>query len=105
MAQADRVHSTPLFDRLSCLSADASPVRQIGSDNRTSQTQCGTAEMTALPALVVPNSLPATIAAELEAAVDLARAEKSEATRRAYRTDFRLFSAWCESKGVLALPA
>lgn len=52
-----------------------------------------------------PHSVPATIEAELEAAVNLARAEKSEATRRAYCTDFRFFSEWCESKGVLALPA
>jgi hypothetical protein len=53
----------------------------IVSDNQTSQTQSGTAEMTALPALSILYSVPASIAPEIEAAVDLARAEKSEATR------------------------
>src|SRR5829696_3718065 len=41
----------------------------------------------------------------LPVVVDLARAEKSPATRLAYRSDFRQFSVWCEGKAVLALPA
>jgi site-specific recombinase XerD len=61
--------------------------------------------MTALPAFGDPPELPSTIEPELRAAVDLARNEKSEATRRAYRTDFRQFSEWCERKEVIALPA
>src|SRR5215207_3606198 len=60
--------------------------------------------MTAL-AVVEPAQLPSTIEPELAAAVDLARAEKSEATRRAYRSDFRQFSDWCEAKAMSALPA
>jgi site-specific recombinase XerD len=60
--------------------------------------------MTTLP---VPASaaLPAPLAPELAAAVGYAKAEKAEATRRAYGTDFRLFGEWCEGKGVSALPA
>jgi site-specific recombinase XerD len=61
--------------------------------------------MSALPVLLEPAPLPSTIAPELAAAVDLARAEKSQATRRAYRSDFRQFSDWCQGKGVVALPA
>ena len=34
-----------------------------------------------------------------------ALAEKSAATRRAYRSDFGIFSAWCEGRGFLPLPA
>jgi integrase len=29
----------------------------------------------------------------------------SEATRRAYQSDWRLFTAWCQSRGTIALPA
>ena len=49
-------------------------------------------------------NLPA-IDPDLTAAVDLAKAEKALSTRKAYGTDFRLFKAWCESKGVFSLPA
>jgi site-specific recombinase XerD len=61
--------------------------------------------MTALPVLAEPAQLPSTIQAELSAAVDLARNEKSQATRRAYRTDFGQFLEWCGRRGVIALPA
>lgn len=59
--------------------------------------------MTSLHA-VIETQLPA-IAADLSAAIELAKAEKSEATRKAYGTDFRLFREWCEGKGADALPA
>ena len=49
--------------------------------------------------------LPATLEPELEEAAGYARAEKAAATRRAYRSDFELFRAWCETKRVPALPA
>ena len=45
-------------------------------------------------------ALPATLGLELEWASGYARAEKSEATRRAYRSDFALFRSWCETKRV-----
>jgi site-specific recombinase XerD len=50
-------------------------------------------------------AVPATLRPELEEAAGYARAEKSAATRRAYRSDFDLFRAWCETKRVSALPA
>src|SRR6478609_8631512 len=49
--------------------------------------------------------LPAMLGPELKEAEGYARAEKAEATRRAYRSDFELFRTWCETKGVSALPA
>jgi site-specific recombinase XerD len=49
-------------------------------------------------------ALPA-LGPELEEAAGYARAEKAEATRRAYRTDFVQFRSWCEAKRVPALPA
>ena len=49
--------------------------------------------------------LPAALGPDLAAAVDLAKAEKAVSTRKAYGTDFRLFKAWCEAKGVPSLPA
>ncbi len=51
------------------------------------------------------SNLPAALGPDLTAAVDLAKAEKAASTRKAYGTDFRLFTAWCEEKGVAALPA
>src|SRR5262245_20563109 len=51
-----------------------------------------------------PN-LPAALGRDLTAAVELAKAEKALSTRKAYGTDFRLFKAWCEAKGVSSLPA
>jgi site-specific recombinase XerD len=49
--------------------------------------------------------LPAALKPELEEAAGYARLDKSAATRRAYRSDFDLFRAWCEAKHVAALPA
>ncbi len=60
---------------------------------------------TALALLSDGSSLPAALGADLAAAVDLAKAEKAASTRKAYGTDFRLFSEWCDSRGVPALPA
>lgn len=49
--------------------------------------------------------MPAALGPELEAAAGYARAARSAATRRAYRSDFALFSSWCEARRVPALPA
>jgi site-specific recombinase XerD len=51
------------------------------------------------------SNLPASLGPDLAAAIDLARAEKAASTRKAYGTDFRLFKAYCDAKGVSALPA
>ena len=37
--------------------------------------------------------------------MSFARAEKAEATRRAYRTDFEIFRTWCNERKVANLPA
>jgi site-specific recombinase XerD len=58
-----------------------------------------------IPATVpAGESLPLP-ASEVAAAADYARAEKAEATRRAYRTDFGIFRAWCAERRISALPA
>ena len=44
-------------------------------------------------------------AADLARAAHYARAEKAGATRRAYAIDFRIFQAWCQGHGAVALPA
>jgi site-specific recombinase XerC len=49
--------------------------------------------------------LLATLGLDLSAAIDLAKAEKAPATRRAYASDFRLFRVYCDAKGISALPA
>jgi site-specific recombinase XerD len=55
--------------------------------------------------LVASPRLPAALEADLNRAGEYARAEKAEATRRAYRTDFAIFEAWCLERGAIALPA
>jgi site-specific recombinase XerD len=59
----------------------------------------------ALTVMETAQNLPAVLGPDLTAAVDLAKAEKAPSTRRAYGTDFRLFRAWCDAKGVSSLPA
>ena len=59
-----------------------------------------------VPALTgAETGLPVTLRAALDCAADLARAEKSAATQRAYKSDFAIFSAWCVAQGLCALPA
>jgi site-specific recombinase XerD len=50
-------------------------------------------------------ALPAALAPELTRAAELAREEKAASTRRAYRSDFRIFESWCQDRGVSSLPA
>ncbi len=57
-----------------------------------------------LPATAFAEALPAQ-SVDLRDAIAFARLEKSAATRRAYRSDFDLFRAWCERERVTALPA
>jgi site-specific recombinase XerD len=59
-----------------------------------------------LPATIDATTTAITLAVEDEAAVHgFALAEKSAATRRAYRSDFAVFSAWCTGRGFEPLPA
>jgi site-specific recombinase XerD len=51
------------------------------------------------------STLPAALGPDLASAIDLAKAEKAASTRKAYGTDYRLFKAWCDAKGVSSLPA
>jgi site-specific recombinase XerD len=54
---------------------------------------------------VISQNLPASLNEDFAAAIDLAKAEKAASTRKAYGTDFRLFKAYCDGKGISALPA
>jgi hypothetical protein len=49
---------------------------------------------------VASPAVPALLAPDLDKAADLARQEKAKATRRAYRSDFAVFEAWCASRSV-----
>jgi site-specific recombinase XerD len=62
---------------------------------------------TALPAIILKpaTALPALPAEDIERAVNFARQNKAESTRKAYRSDFASFSVWCNARGVEALPA
>ena len=47
---------------------------------------------------------PPAHASELDDAFDFARLATAAATRRAYRSDFDIFRAWCDARRVCALP-
>ncbi len=51
------------------------------------------------------NGIAPTLGPELGEAVEYARASRSAATRRAYRSDFEIFRSWCEAKRLSPLPA
>jgi site-specific recombinase XerD len=56
--------------------------------------------------ILAPPALPACLAdAEIAAALSFAEMEKSEGTRRAYRSDFRIFTVWCLARGLEVMPA
>lgn len=55
--------------------------------------------------LVVAARASSVPAVEITAAAEYARAEKTAATRRAYRTDFEIFRAWCAERAISVLPA
>jgi site-specific recombinase XerD len=62
--------------------------------------------MTLLPAVVPGTSaVPIELQEDLEATVSYLAREKAPATRRAYGSDMALFSAWCASRRLSALPA
>jgi site-specific recombinase XerD len=58
-------------------------------------------------AVLLPQSqaLPILAAAELDAARSFAEMEKAAATRRAYRSDWRMFTGWCAERCLDPLPA
>jgi integrase len=50
-------------------------------------------------------AVPALLEDDFEAARDFIAAAKAAATRRAYQSDFRIFTAYCEARGAKSLPA
>jgi site-specific recombinase XerD len=59
-------------------------------------------------ALAAPQTSASAVALlrdDMEAAVGFASQEKASATRAAYQSDFRIFSAYCDARGLVALPA
>lgn len=59
----------------------------------------------ALAGFQVAHGAPVLPTVEVEAAAAYAEAEKAPATRRAYKTDFAIFQAWCADRGANPLPA
>jgi hypothetical protein len=49
--------------------------------------------------------LPALLEVDMSAAGDFIRDAAAASTRRAYRSDWRLFTAWCTARGAEPLPA
>jgi integrase len=58
-----------------------------------------------LPATQPQSTLPDILDQQIERAVEYARASRAGATRRAYESDWRIFTAWCDRNGIASLPA
>ena len=58
-----------------------------------------------MPETGARRGLSAALRADAEAARRFAEAARSDATLRAYRSDWSDFAAWCGSRGVAAMPA
>jgi site-specific recombinase XerD len=58
-----------------------------------------------VPILPAPSAGLAHLENLRDEAEAFAESSNAESTRRAYRTDLRLFHEWCEAQGVTALPA
>jgi len=54
---------------------------------------------------IIPRNPGELVQAEADAARRYIEASRSEATRRAYASDWRIFTAWADSRGLTALPA
>ncbi|WP_267414539.1 MULTISPECIES: site-specific integrase [unclassified Sphingomonas] len=50
-------------------------------------------------------TLPAILNDKIERAAAYARAARASSTRRAYNSDWAIFTAWCTAHGLVALPA
>jgi len=61
--------------------------------------------MQALTVLNPQQNLPAFMAPEVEAARGYISSQVAESTKRAYVSDFRQFSTWCNERGLQVLPA
>lgn len=63
--------------------------------------------LSATPPTVVLEApmLPELLHADVAAARDYAEASRSNATRRAYRSDWAIFTAWSDTRGLVSLPA
>ncbi|WP_069337675.1 site-specific integrase [Sphingobium yanoikuyae] len=57
-----------------------------------------------LPATVLQPTLPDILRAEVERAATYAKASRSPATQRAYASDWEIFTAWCDARGLASLP-
>ncbi|USU14140.1 tyrosine-type recombinase/integrase (plasmid) [Sphingomonadaceae bacterium OTU29THOMA1] len=75
----------------------SSPALTIQSDDTTG--------VTSLPTVSAQPTLPAILNDKIERAAAYAKLARSGATRRAYDSDWAIFTAWCAAHGLGALPA
>ncbi|MBI1778591.1 MAG: tyrosine-type recombinase/integrase [Proteobacteria bacterium] len=59
-------------------------------------------ELVGFPALLEPGGTEPALSPET---LDNLRAARSDATKRAYRSDWRVYKAWCQARGVPPIPA
>jgi hypothetical protein len=56
--------------------------------------------------VIPPIAVPMCLAdAEMAQTLSFAMQEKSEGTRRAYGSDWKIFRTWCDARGLESLPA
>ncbi|PBN42896.1 site-specific integrase [Sphingobium sp. D43FB] len=57
-----------------------------------------------LPIPLEQGALPDRLQAEVARAAEYAKASRSPATRRAYASDWEIFTLWCDERGIESLP-
>ena len=62
-------------------------------------------DLVPLPTTAEAASLPALLQDLAEKAQDYAAKSMADNTRRAYDSDWRAFEAWCQARGLRAMPA
>lgn len=80
--------------------ADLSPRDAHATDDLRLDT-----EAALIPVGVAQPSLPAILNEKIERAAAYAKAARSSSTRRAYDSDWAIFSDWCAKHGLASLPA
>lgn len=63
------------------------------------------AETSALPVLAPATGMLAVLHEDLERAAAYKKAARAAATHRAYTSDWKIYEAWCSSRGLQAMPA
>lgn len=82
-----------------------SVVEGMVADEEKGEMSDGAGLTPALPALVAADGMLAVLHEDLERAAAYKKAARAAATHRAYASDWKIYQAWCSSRGLQPMPA